>query len=145
VWISNPFCPLCFLGVFNTKIVIILKHACWLHLTKTVFFFFMEWDWVFDDVLPGWAYLVTAYAVVLYVTWSLWVKQLFVKLHLLIKCSFTIESILDDRAGGLSDLILLCIFVYCVTSLTDADCSTFLWELQDLQHFKCMMGIALLV
>jgi len=42
-------------------------------------------------------------------------------------------------------LILLRVFVYFMTSLTDVDCSTFLWDLQDLQHFKCMMGIALLV
>ena len=36
---------------------------------------------MFDDVLPGWAYLVTAYALVFYVTWPLRLKQLFVKLH----------------------------------------------------------------
>jgi len=36
---------------------------------------------VFDDVLPGWAYLVNAYKLVFYVTWPLWLKQLFVKLY----------------------------------------------------------------
>jgi hypothetical protein len=36
---------------------------------------------VSDDVLPGWAYLVAAYALVFYVGWSLWLEQLFVRLY----------------------------------------------------------------
>lgn len=38
VWISGPLFVLCFLGVFNMKILIILKHAYWPHLTRTVYF-----------------------------------------------------------------------------------------------------------
>ena len=39
--------------------------------------------------------------------------------------------------------MLLCVYVYCVTSLTDVDCPTFLWDLQLLQDVMCMLGIAL--
>jgi len=66
VCISNPFCLLYFLGVFNTKILIILKHAYWLHVTKTEFFCGMRLGvWWCPS---GWAYLATAYALVFYVT-----------------------------------------------------------------------------
>jgi len=40
--VKLPHNLLCFLGVFNTKILIVLKHAFWLHLSRTALCYGME-------------------------------------------------------------------------------------------------------
>ena len=49
VCISNPLCLLCFLGVLITKIITTLKHAFWLHFTRTVLCYGME---PYTNILP---------------------------------------------------------------------------------------------